>query len=168
MENNEIRAIVPGRFEKLSSVTLRPVVVECLNQEGPLTLGHTAIKLAEKTYKGFRAVSSVLYVMVALPETEPDPIFEQVWEALTFTPEQKKINIVVITSPDGLLGEIQVEDLPTGWSYQTEYHEDEKAAMEEEEALESIRQYDDELDLEDDINPNGFDVGTPYNYTNHL
>ncbi len=127
-----------------------------------------AIKKAEKTYRGFHSVYTATFVMVSLPENPPDPIFEQVWEALTFTPEQKKTNIVVITSPDGLLGEIQVEDLPTGWSYQTEYHEDEKAAMKEEEALESIRQYDDESDREDDINPNGFDMGTPYNYTNHL
>jgi hypothetical protein len=141
---NEVRVIVPGRYDKLKTATLRPVVVERLNGEGPLTLGNAAIKTAEKTFKGFHAVYSSLYVMIAMPDAEPDPVFEQFWEALTFTPKQKTINIVVVTDIYGTFGEIQVEDLPTGWSYQTEHHEDEKAAMREEEAQESLRQSHDE------------------------
>lgn len=145
MESNEVRAIVPGRIDKNKRATLRAVTVERNHNEGTLALASQAAEMAQRTYRGFRPGPGVTSILIALPEDEPDPLFEEVWEALTFTPEQKKIDIVVITSPDGLLGEIQVEDLPTGWSYQTEYHEDEKAAMEEEEACESLRQYDDEI-----------------------
>jgi hypothetical protein len=155
MENNsQVRVIVPGRQDKINTATLRPIVVERLNQEGPLTLAHAAIKLAEKTYKGFHAVYSALYVLISMPQAEPDPIFEAIWQLLMLPDSEKVILTFITTDSKGAQRSIKTENLPVGWRW---------------EWMETGPE-DDQEDEGDmlDINPLGFDMGTPYNYTNHL
>jgi hypothetical protein len=118
MESNEVRAIVPGRQDKLNTATLRPIVVQRLNEEGPLALANSAIKLAEKTYKGFHAVYSALYVMIAMPQAEPDLIFEGLWQMLMLPDSEKVILTVITVDSEGAQLDIETKNVPVGWRWE--------------------------------------------------
>ena len=92
--------------------------------------------------------------MVALPEAEPDPIFEEIWAALNLAPEQKEITVHLHLDENENIKSADLTGLPPDWTYDYESHDDNNI---------------DEGDIDEgDIDPNGFDQGTPYNYTNHL
>lgn len=153
--NTQIRAIVPGREGKtLNAATLRPVVVERLNNEGPLTLGNAAIKVAEKTFKDFHGVYSALYVMVALPEAEPNPLFEAIWQMLMLPDSEKVILTIITTDSDGGQLSIETKNLPVGWRW--EWMETGPEGNEE-----------DAHDIFDD-HPLEYGLRLPENNTNHL
>jgi hypothetical protein len=155
MDNsNQVRAIVPGRQDKVNTATLHPIVVERYNQEGPLTLSHTAIKLAEKTYKGFHAVYSALYVMISMPDAEPDPLFEALWQLLMLPDSEKVVLTVITTDSDGAQLSIETKNLPVGWRW---------------EWMEVGPEGDpeDEPDIFD-ANPLAYGLTLPDNNTNHL
>ena len=157
MENStQIRAIVPGHLGKSNTATLRPVTVERLNNEGPIALGNAAVKQAEKTFKGFHAVYSALHVMIALPELEPDPLFDEVWATLNLAPKEKEITLHLHLDENENIKSVDASGLPPNWTYDYESHDPEDDDPPEED------------DDPNDINPLGFDVGTPYNNTNHL
>lgn len=146
-----IRAIVPGHNPITGKATLRAVTLPAhIKGDNPVTAKAAAIIMnADDEFRPSMVAKNAI-----LPSDMPE-LFEELWDALTLKKEQKRINIVVITSPDGLLGEIQVEDLPSGWAYDTEYHEDEKAAMRAEEERESLEaldgDYDDRFEYDDDF-----------------
>jgi hypothetical protein len=155
MDNsNQVRAIVPGRQDKVNTATLRPIVVERYNQEGPLTLAHTAIKLAEKTYKGFHAVYSALYVMIAMPEAEPDPLFEALWQLLMLPDSEKEIAVNLHLDENENIKSVDLSNLPFGWTYDYVSIDPEDEPKSEEDIF--------------NANPLAYGLNLPDNNTNHL
>ena len=155
MDNsNQVRVIVPGRQDKVNTATLHPIVVERLNSEGPLTLGNQAIKLAEKTYKGFHAVYSALYVMIAMPDAAPDPIFEGLWQMLMLPDGEKEIAVKLHLDENENITSVDLSNLPFGWTYDYVSIDPEDEPESEEDIF--------------DANPLEYGLNLPDNNTNHL
>ena len=147
----------PAATTKLSTATLRPVTVERLNRKAPSRSPRPAIKKAEKTFKGFHTVYSTLYVMVALPEDRPTRSSRQIWASPHAARMSEKVILTVITSTsDGSESTSRPRtSRPAG------------AGNGRRRPRIRNRRNADNDDVFD-IDPNGFDQGTPYNNTNHL
>lgn len=146
----KVRCIVPGHNPLTGKATLRAVTLPD-NIKGDNPIVAKAAAIVQNAADDFRP--SMVAKNAILPSDMPE-LFEELWEALTLTPEDKTVEVAVYTV-HGIAGDVDVDNLPSGWTFTYDIQEDEKAAMEDDEQRESIEaldgNYDDRFEYDDDF-----------------